>query len=224
MRKYPVFIKSSNKDRTHFWFDAYAWANFTGFGGLICDDKYIFIEAPSLKYISMHKIEPDKIEPERGINPHVHGNKIVLFSTSAFPKTFVLNLVRLLCHTGVGGKILYRTLSGFGIDFETSEDVLPELTPEVFDLPECPKWAKYAAVDADGRAYWYSEELTLLSSMWTPSGCKGVRKIPGKFHALDWKNSLIQKPEPVKELTMEELEKHFGCKVKIKRSDSCVPD
>ena len=30
------------------------------------------------------------------------------------------------------------------------------------------------------------------------------------------KNSLIQKPEPVKEITMEELEKHFGSKVKIK--------
>ena len=223
MRKYPVFIKSSNKDRTHFWFDAHTWANFTGFGGLICDDKYIFIEAPSLKYISMHKIEPDKIETETGINPHVHGNKIVLFSTSAFPKTLVLSLVRLLCHTGIEGKILYQTLSGFGLDFETSEDVLPELTPEVFALPECPKWAKYAAVDECGGAYWYSDKPVLISSMWMAPGCTSARVISGKFHALGWKSSLIQKPEPVKEFTIEELEKHFGCKVKIKRSDSCDP-
>ena len=29
---------------------------------------------------------------------------------------------------------------------------LPKLTAEVFDRPDCPKWAKYAAVDNDGMA------------------------------------------------------------------------
>ena len=32
------------------------------------------------------------------------------------------------------------------------------------------------------------------------------------FEQLDWD---WVRPEPVKEMTMEELEKHFGCKVKI---------
>ena len=106
---------------------------------------------------------------------------------------------------------------------EEPEKECRALSTAVFDLPECPAWAKYAAVDEGGRAYWYSDKPTLLSSMWMTSGHTEARKIPGKFHALDWKNSLIQKPEPVKELTMEELEKHFGCKVKIRRSDSCDP-
>lgn len=32
------------------------------------------------------------------------------------------------------------------------------LTKEVFSSPDCPKWAKWAAVDSDGFAYWYEEK------------------------------------------------------------------
>lgn len=35
-----------------------------------------------------------------------------------------------------------------------------KLTQEVFTRPDCPKWAKWAAVDADGTAYWYEEKPT----------------------------------------------------------------
>lgn len=36
------------------------------------------------------------------------------------------------------------------------------------------------------------------------------------FDSLDWD---WVRPEPVKEMTMEELEKHFGCKVKIIKAE-----
>lgn len=35
-----------------------------------------------------------------------------------------------------------------------------KLTQEVFTRPDCPKWAKWAAVDSDGTAYWYEEKPT----------------------------------------------------------------
>lgn len=34
------------------------------------------------------------------------------------------------------------------------------LTNEVFQRDDCPKWAKWAAVDSDGTAYWYEEKPT----------------------------------------------------------------
>ena len=38
-----------------------------------------------------------------------------------------------------------------------------KLTQEVFSSPDCPKWAKWAAVDFDGTAFWF-EEKPILSS------------------------------------------------------------
>lgn len=35
-----------------------------------------------------------------------------------------------------------------------------KLTQEVFTRTDCPAWAKWAAVDADGTAYWYEEKPT----------------------------------------------------------------
>ena len=32
------------------------------------------------------------------------------------------------------------------------------LTQEVFQRDDCPKWAKWAAVDSDGTAYWYEKK------------------------------------------------------------------
>jgi hypothetical protein len=33
-----------------------------------------------------------------------------------------------------------------------------KLTKEVFQRDDCPKWAKWAAVDSDGTAYWYEKK------------------------------------------------------------------
>ena len=36
---------------------------------------------------------------------------------------------------------------------------LQKLTTEVFDRPDCPEWARYAVVDDDGYAYYYSKSF-----------------------------------------------------------------
>ena len=63
------------------------------------------------------------------------------------------------------------------------------LSTAVFDLPECPKWAKYAAVDDDGKAFWYSEEPSANAYWGTLGG--DVKLIPGVFDSSDWRNSLL---------------------------------
>lgn len=59
-----------------------------------------------------------------------------------------------------------------------------KLTQEVFTRPDCPKWAKWAAVDADGTAYWYEEKPTQGSwgVFWTQSDhATKVVRIDEKF-------------------------------------------
>ena len=90
------------------------------------------------------------------------------------------------------------------------------LTEKVFELDECPDWAQYAAVDENWTAYWYSSRPFRMSYKWFyRPDCK--RKTIGKcnFDAADWQNSLIKRPEKVLEVTLAELEKKYGCKVKI---------
>ena len=76
---------------------------------------------------------------------------------------------------------------------------LPKLTVEVFNHPECPKWARYAAVDESGNAYWYAslpknEIYALTHQCVWHNESKNFEMIPGKFDASDWKNSLIERP------------------------------
>lgn len=82
---------------------------------------------------------------------------------------------------------------------------VPKLTHDVFSMEECPKWAKYAAVDADGVAYWYEVEpkLCTVAHCWDSIGLRARRlRQPGSsvsilFDADDWKNSLIKRPAAV---------------------------
>ena len=50
----------------------------------------------------------------------------------------------------------------------TDRNRLPKLTAEVFDHPDCPKWAKWAAVDYDGEVRFHQEKPTInsLSDIW----------------------------------------------------------
>lgn len=107
------------------------------------------------------------------------------------------------------------------VDKYTLPPAPKKLTAAVFDMSECPKWAKYAAVNSDGDAFWFEDKpfLTFECGTWVIETKYMYTRIPALFDSTDWENSVIQKPEPVKELTMEELEKHFGCKVKIKKAD-----
>ena len=93
------------------------------------------------------------------------------------------------------------------------------LNEKVFDLEECPDWAQYAAVDVDGEAYWYSLKPSCVGSYWVNHGSLLLIKDAARakaivFDATDWQHSLIERPKKVLEVTMADLEKQFGCKVK----------
>lgn len=73
---------------------------------------------------------------------------------------------------------------------DTTTDILPKLTVEVFDRPDCPKWAKYVAVDANGYGYWYEENPGLL---YTGIGHGSKVRLIGRFDSCV--NSFIDRPE-----------------------------
>ena len=94
------------------------------------------------------------------------------------------------------------------------------LNEKVFELDECPDWAQYAAVDADGEAYWYSTKPSRAGGDWVDFYGGRIRLIRDGdnaliFDAADWKHSLIERPRKVLEVTMADIERQFGCKVKI---------
>jgi hypothetical protein len=70
---------------------------------------------------------------------------------------------------------------------------LPKLTAEVFERPDCPEWAKYAAVDANGVGVYYRNKPKKEGKQWVLFGVAEFRCI-GKFDASDWQKSLIERP------------------------------
>ena len=72
---------------------------------------------------------------------------------------------------------------------EEPEEECQTLSTAVFDLPECPEWAKYAAVDGDGKAFWYNEEPSINAYWSTFVG--DMKLIPGVFDSTNWENSLL---------------------------------
>ena len=72
---------------------------------------------------------------------------------------------------------------------------LPKLTVEVFNRPDCPVWAQYAAVDVQGLAYWYSypplaDERIGVWKVWGTE-----RKLIDEFFdSSNWQHSLIKRP------------------------------
>lgn len=72
---------------------------------------------------------------------------------------------------------------------------LPKLTEEVFNHPDSPEWAMYAAVDKDGEGWYYEKKPVIgLSHSFVEIAAK-ARKIDEKFDATDWQNSLIERPQ-----------------------------
>lgn len=72
---------------------------------------------------------------------------------------------------------------------------LPKLTAEVFNRPDCPVWAKYAAVDSCRDAFFYMEKPHASIKSW--GFCKFV--YIDKFDPTDWQNSLIKRPAKLPE-------------------------
>ena len=91
------------------------------------------------------------------------------------------------------------------------------LNEKVFQLDRCPDWAQYEAVDEDGHAYWYEYKPNQYAASWRNTAPRLGSHIHTDtlFDATDWWNSLIRRPQKVLEVTMADLEKKFGCKVKI---------
>ena len=77
---------------------------------------------------------------------------------------------------------------------------VPKLTVEVFNSPDCPEWAKWAAVDRNGKGYLYRYRPILLeegSSEWLCSANEdfgGYCLIGKSFDSSDWEHSLIERP------------------------------
>lgn len=86
------------------------------------------------------------------------------------------------CTTESGGKAIWREIKE-----------LPKLTTEVFDRPDCPEWAKYAAVDKDGRGFYYHNKPRKNDYNWGLSDVVGCKLIDN-FDPSHWQNSLIERP------------------------------
>ena len=74
---------------------------------------------------------------------------------------------------------------------------LPKLTQEVFERADCPEWAKWAAVDGDGRGWWFEDKPIIpaipIISWVTSWKCKEIPPITSPFDATDWEHSLIER-------------------------------
>ena len=80
----------------------------------------------------------------------------------------------------------------------TGCDQLPKLSAEVFNHPDCPEWAKYAATDEDGMVLLFEHRPTISHhGQWWYRRHKYCR-LDGRYDSSDWKNSLIERPEKEK--------------------------
>jgi hypothetical protein len=78
---------------------------------------------------------------------------------------------------------------------------LPKLTAEVFDRPDCPEWAKYAAVDKNGKAYYFINKPKCCNAGYFRDlgWDAGNFMLIGDFDSSDWQNSLIERPAKLTE-------------------------
>lgn len=95
-------------------------------------------------------------------------------------------------------------LLGFHGDQPEKYTKLPKLTADVFDRPDCPEWAKFAAVDEDGETTFFDKKPYQSTKT---CGCFlrdcQYATIPSKFDASDWKNSLIERHVKKPKLTTD---------------------
>lgn len=75
---------------------------------------------------------------------------------------------------------------------------LPKLTAEVFYRPDCPEWAKYAAVNMHGIGSFYENEpsygIDYYKGFWYVDTGRTRVMQDIIFDASDWQNSLIERP------------------------------
>lgn len=89
----------------------------------------------------------------------------------------------------------------------TTSSQLPKLTTEVFEREDCPKWAKWAAVDMNGIAHYFDERPYPMDTFFYNSRAHQW-SVDGDFDASNWKNSLIERTaKDMPKMTAEDLPK-----------------
>ena len=99
---------------------------------------------------------------------------------------------------------LYATKKALisSLSAETAGRVLQKLTVDVFNRPDCPAWANYAAVASGGNAIYFSNKPypADIAGVWHGAERWDFAKL--KCDATDWQNSLIERPK-LQKLTTE---------------------
>ena len=85
-------------------------------------------------------------------------------------------------------------------ELDTKEVTLHILNDKVFELDRCPDWAQWAAVDEDGKAYWYEAKPEIDGIVWINDDRIRLIKDAARakaivFDATDWQHSLIERPD-----------------------------
>ena len=75
---------------------------------------------------------------------------------------------------------------------ENNNATLPKLTVDFFNRPDCPEWARWAAVDADGAGHIFDGKPEEGSLYWRDYFVNAT--YIGRYDASDWQNSLIERP------------------------------
>ena len=74
--------------------------------------------------------------------------------------------------------------------FEEKPDKIPVLSRDIFKLPDCPKWARYAAVDRDGNAHVFEYKPRPRLDRWCDGG---ESQCIGYYRTMDWENDYVVK-------------------------------
>lgn len=72
--------------------------------------------------------------------------------------------------------------------FKAKPDERPVLTRDVFKLPNCPEWARYAAVDEDGRAHVFECKPKSWTYCWRSNG---ESQYIGDYRTINWENDYV---------------------------------
>ena len=82
---------------------------------------------------------------------------------------------------------------------ENSNAKLPKLTVDIFNRPDCPEWARYAAVDEGGWVYVYPDKPNIAARNWDAQLYSKATLMGINYDSSDWANSLIERPEVERE-------------------------
>ena len=89
-------------------------------------------------------------------------------------------------------KALLLSLHGDGENLQPGVATLPKLTEEVFDRPDCPKWAKWAIISPWGYIAFFKEKPEIYENGLILKG-DYVYIWEKKYSAENWQNSIIER-------------------------------